>query len=167
MEITETTASNSQEALQDNVKQLHDSGISFSLDDYGTGYSNIERISSMIFDIIKLDKTFVNEADKKHDIVLKHTVSMIKELGMKIVVEGIEDETLLKRFVALGCDYIQGFYFSKPIPKSDFIEFVKNKNLRLKLSENVDNIYNSFSLRNEREVSRSIALCNVPHKYNI
>lgn len=129
LEITETTASNSQEALQENVRQLMDSGIKFSLDDYGTGYSNIERISSLLFDIVKLDKTFVNVAgNNNHDIVLNHTVSMIKDLGMKIVVEGVEDAQLLKRFTDLGCDYIQGYYFSKPIPKLDFIEFIKSKN---------------------------------------
>lgn len=129
LEITETTASNSQETLQENVKQLLESGINFSLDDYGTGYSNIERISSLLFDIVKLDKTFVNVANNNnHDIVLNHTVSMIKDLGMKIVVEGVEDETLLNRFADLGCDYIQGYYFSRPIPKPEFIQFIKEKN---------------------------------------
>jgi len=129
LEITETTASTSQDALQENVKNLQNSGIKFSLDDYGTGYSNIERISTMLFDIIKLDKTFVNVAgNDNHDVVLNHTVSMIKDLGMKIVVEGVEDEELLNRFTELGCDYIQGFYFSKPIPKTEFIEFIKLQN---------------------------------------
>lgn len=129
LEITETTASTSQEALQENVKQLQDAGISFSLDDYGTGYSNIDRISALLFDIVKLDKAFVNVPDNgAHDIVLNHTVSMIKELGMKIVVEGVETEDLLNRFVNLGCDYIQGYYFSKPIPKDEFVKFVKSKN---------------------------------------
>lgn len=129
LEITETTATYSQDALKDNVKNLHDAGINFSLDDYGSGYSNIERISTMVFDIIKLDKTFVNVANSKnHDIILKHTVSMIKELGMKIVVEGVETKELLDRFAKLGCDYIQGYYFSKPIPKGDFIDFVRKNN---------------------------------------
>ncbi len=126
LEITETTASYSQDALQENVKNLLDAGINFSLDDYGTGYSNIERISSMVFELVKLDKSFANVLNNKnHDVVLAHTVSMIKELGMKIVVEGVETKDLLDRFSELGCDYIQGFYFSKPVPRNDFIEFIK------------------------------------------
>ena len=129
LEITETTASYSQDALQENVKLLNEAGINFSLDDYGTGYSNIERISSMVFDIIKLDKTFANVANSpQHNIVLAHTVSMIKELGMKIVVEGVETKELLDYFAGLKCDYIQGYYFSKPIPRNDFISFIEKKN---------------------------------------
>lgn len=129
LEITETAASYSQDTLLDNIEKLGDSGIAFSLDDYGTGYSNMERISTMLFELIKLDKSFVNAAsDSRHDIVLAHTVSMIKEMGMKIVVEGVETRELLDRFSALGCDYIQGYYFSKPIPKDEFIKFISEHN---------------------------------------
>lgn len=130
LEITETAASYSQDALLDNMEKLNDSGIAFSLDDYGTGYSNMERISTMMFELIKLDKSFVNSVhDNRHDIVLAHTVSMIKEMGMKIVVEGIETRELLDSFCALGCDYIQGYYFSKPIPRDEFVKFISSNNI--------------------------------------
>ncbi len=129
LEITETAATASLEMLVENMKKLEAKGISFSLDDYGTGYSNIDRVSSMNFQIIKLDKSFVNvQRNEKRDIVLDNIVNMIKELGMKIVVEGVETAELLQRFADLECDYIQGFFFSQPVPKPEFIEFVKRQN---------------------------------------
>ena len=129
LEITETAASASQEMLVENMKKLEAKGISFSLDDYGTGYSNMDRVSTMNFHIIKLDKSFVNvQRNEKRDIVLDNIVRMIKELGMKIVVEGVESAELLQRFADLECDYIQGFFFSKPVPKTEFVEYVKRQN---------------------------------------
>lgn len=129
LEITETAASASQEALEENMRKLESKGLTFSLDDYGTGYSNMDRVSSMNFRIIKLDKSFVNvQRNEKRDIVLDNTVNMIKELGMKIVVEGVESAEILQRFADLQCDYIQGFFFSKPIPQNEFIEYIKRQN---------------------------------------
>ena len=129
LEITETAASASQEALKENMRKLESKGLTFSLDDYGTGYSNMDRVSSMNFRIIKLDKSFVNvQRNEKRDIVLDNTVNMIKELGMKIVVEGVESAEILQRFADLQCDYIQGFFFSKPIPQNEFIEYIKRQN---------------------------------------
>ena len=129
LEITETAASASQDTLEENMRKLESKGLTFSLDDYGTGYSNMDRVSSMNFRIIKLDKSFVNvQRNEKRDIVLDNTVNMIKELGMKIVVEGVESAEILQRFADLQCDYIQGFFFSKPIPKPDFIEYIKRQN---------------------------------------
>ncbi len=129
LEITETAAACSQDSLIENMKKLESRGISFSLDDFGTGYSNMDRVSSMNFNIIKLDKSFVNvQRNIRRDIVLDNTVRMIKSLGMKIVVEGVENAEILQRFADLRCDYIQGFFFSQPVPKPEFIEFVKRQN---------------------------------------
>jgi EAL domain-containing protein (putative c-di-GMP-specific phosphodiesterase class I) len=131
LEITETAAACSQDSLIENMKKLESRGISFSLDDFGTGYSNMDRVSSMNFNIIKLDKSFVNvQRNIRRDIVLDNTVRMIKSLGMKIVVEGVENAEILQRFADLRCDYIQGFFFSKPLPKSEFITYVKRQNNR-------------------------------------
>lgn len=129
LEITETAAVSSQDSLLENMKALESYGISFSLDDFGTGYSNMDRVSSMNFNIIKLDKSFVNvQRSIRRDIVLDNTVKMIKSLGMKIVVEGVESAEILQRFADLRCDYIQGFFFSKPLPKDEFITYIKNHN---------------------------------------
>ena len=129
LEITETATVFSQESLMENMRKLESRGIGFSLDDFGTGYSNMDRVANMNFDIIKLDKSFVNvQRNIRRDIVLDNTVNMIKSLGMKIVVEGVETAEILQRFADLRCDYIQGFFFSQPLPKDEFIQYISAHN---------------------------------------
>lgn len=129
LEITETAASNSQNIMAENIRILTEAGIPFSLDDFGTGYSNIRRMTTMPLEIVKLDKTFTDlEDNPKLESVVRNSVKMIKDMGMKIVVEGIEDEELAKLFSDLHCDYIQGFYYSKPLTKDDFVAFVQKEN---------------------------------------
>ena len=128
LEITETAASAShmQEILEENLRKLEQAGISFSLDDYGTGYSNIKRVIQMPVKIIKLDKSFVDDQhNPKMRVVLKNTVAMLKDINMEIVVEGIETQEMLDFFTELQCDFIQGYFFSKPLPKPEFISFLK------------------------------------------
>ena len=127
LEITETAASYAQNVMMNNLEKLTQAGISFSLDDYGTGYSNIKSVASLPISIVKLDKTFVDEEDNPRMwIVLKNTIKMLKDMDMSIVVEGVENAELAKKFADLDCEFIQGYYYSKPVPKSDFITFMKN-----------------------------------------
>ncbi len=125
LEITETAAANAQSIMADNLEKLTSAGINFSLDDFGTGYSNMQRVASLPLKMVKLDRTFVNHEDNpKLFIVLENTIKMIKDMEMEIVAEGIETETLVQRFSDMKCEYIQGYYYSKPIPKNDFIAFI-------------------------------------------
>ncbi|MGN1118897.1 MAG: EAL domain-containing protein [Oscillospiraceae bacterium] len=129
LEITETASGLSQCAMASNLQKLCAAGISFSLDDYGTGYSNMKRVISLPLKIVKLDKSFADEQNNpKMWIVLQNTVRMLKDMNMEIVVEGIETQTMVQRFSNLKCDFIQGYYFSKPIPKADFVAFILNAN---------------------------------------
>ena len=129
LEITETAAAYAQTTMMDNINSLTDYGIAFSLDDFGTGYSNMKRIASMPFAIVKLDKTFADiDTDDKMMKVVKNTISMVKDMNMKIVVEGVETEESLKEFSNLGVKYIQGYYFSRPLPQDKFISEVKRVN---------------------------------------
>ncbi|MBQ1171482.1 MAG: EAL domain-containing protein [Lachnospiraceae bacterium] len=128
LEITETAANEAQEIVEENIQKLTNQGIAFSLDDYGTGYSNISRIMELPFRIIKLDKSLVDKVeDSKMRILLKNTIHMIKEIGMEIVVEGVETKEMLNQFTELGCDFIQGYYFSKPLPEQEFVNFIQNQ----------------------------------------
>ena len=125
LEITETFAAHKQSVMEANIKKLTDAGISFSLDDFGTGYSNMQSIALLPLAITKLDKTFASlEDNEKMTVVVERSIDMIKALEMKIVVEGVETKEMLERFSSLGCEYIQGYYFSKPLPKKEFIEFI-------------------------------------------
>lgn len=125
LEITETAASYSQRVMADNLNKLSRAGIEFSLDDFGTGYSNMKRVVSLPLKIVKLDKSFVDEKENpKMWIFLQNTVKMLKDMNMEIVVEGIETKEMLDAFSDLKCDFIQGYYFSKAIPKDDFVKFI-------------------------------------------
>lgn len=126
LEITETAASYNQSTMTENLNTLIDAGISFSLDDFGTGYSNMDRVASLPLKIVKLDRSFVNSQHKpRMKVFLENIIKMFKEMQMEIVVEGIEDEQMVQRFSELKCDYIQGYFFSKPIPENEFVDFIK------------------------------------------
>ncbi|MDE7289867.1 MAG: EAL domain-containing protein [Oscillospiraceae bacterium] len=127
LEITETAADYAQNIMTENIGRLHSEGFTFSLDDYGTGYSNITRVASLPLTIVKLDKSFVaSEDNQRMWIVLRNTVKMLKAMDMHIVVEGVETKQLLEKFADMECDYIQGYYFSRPVPEEDFVKFVAN-----------------------------------------
>ncbi|MBR5407423.1 MAG: EAL domain-containing protein [Lachnospiraceae bacterium] len=129
LELTETAADYDPKITDENIFRLWNMGFKFSLDDYGTGYSNIKRVVSLPFDIVKFDKSFVDEMDDpKMWIAIVNTVNMLKRMNKKILVEGVENKRTLDRFIDLGCDYIQGFYFSKPLEQADFIKFVNEHN---------------------------------------
>lgn len=132
LEITETAENYAQNIMTENIERLHRAGFSFSLDDYGTGYSNISRVSSLPLKITKLDKSFVNPSDNPRMwIVLESTVKMLKSMNMEIVVEGVETKEMVRKFTELRCDYIQGYYFSKPIPAEELVKFLQ-KHLKQK-----------------------------------
>ena len=130
LEITETASSNLKNIMLDNMNKLIDYGVSFSLDDFGMGNSNINYIIEMPVKIVKFDKTLVDSyfSDTKAKIVVDKIMGMIKTLNLDIVLEGIENKNILDRALDLNIDYIQGYYFSKPIMKDEFIEFIKNNN---------------------------------------
>ncbi len=141
LELTETAADIDPEIVDRNVKKLHDMGIRFALDDYGTGYSNIRRVVSLPIDQVKLDQSFVEKIDDPHMwIVIKDTISMFKEMGKEVLIEGVESEEVAKRFLELpcdllqGCEYIQGFFFCKPLPGDEFLAFIQDH-----LKSNSDN----------------------------
>ena len=128
LEITETAVENSKDIMMNNLKELEEAGFRFSLDDYGTGYSNIQRVATLPLDIVKLDKTFADKVEQNHmQIILSNTIRMLKDLNLRIVVEGVETVEQLQLLTSMKCDYIQGYYFSKPLPKEQFITFIKEQ----------------------------------------
>ncbi len=132
LEITETAVSYGQNIMKNNLDKLSSAGISFSLDDYGTGYSNMRRVIQLPLKIVKLDKSFVDEQNNpKMWIMIQNTVKMLKDMNMEIVVEGIEDEEMVEQFSALECDFIQGYYFSRPVPEDEFVEFIRKAHIKV------------------------------------
>ena len=127
LEITETSQEVNYNVIEQNITSLSQNGILISLDDYGTGYSNILRITRLPLDLIKLDKSFVDELEKPGmKTVINETVSMLKKMNKQILIEGVETYEDFDYFRNAGCDFVQGFYFSKPLSKADFIEFMRS-----------------------------------------
>lgn len=127
LEITESAADHDPVVTSDNIRKLHEAGVQLSLDDYGSGYSNIGRIVSLPVGMVKMDKGFADEIhDESMWSVIVHTVDMLKELDKKILVEGVEDKETYDLLESLGCDYIQGYYFSKPISKEELVKLLSN-----------------------------------------
>lgn len=131
LEITESAAAYSEEQLIRNMARLSLMDITFSLDDYGSGYSNINYLVDLPFSIVKIDKYVVWAAMKKvtSRMVLENTISMFKAINLKIVTEGIEDSEMAEIITGMGADYLQGYYFSKPVPKEKLVECLKEEYL--------------------------------------
>ena len=129
LEITET-AHSTRKTLLRNMNALTKYGVSFSLDDFGTGNSNLNYVIEMPVKIVKFDKTMVNSyfENKIASFVMNSAVDMIKGLGHKIVFEGIEEEIQIDQLKVLKVDYIQGYFYSKPIDKLKFVDFIKKNN---------------------------------------
>lgn len=126
-EITETAAVNSKRTINRNMKDLISYGSSFSLDDYGSGYSNLAYVVELPLKRIKLDKLLVDSyfSSEKVKVATEYTIEMLHKLGMQIIVEGIENEEQYLAFKKLGVEYIQGFYFSKPLPKDRVLSYIQ------------------------------------------
>ena len=125
-EITETIFDNIGDVMEQNVLELKRMGYSFALDDYGIGYSNIQRMSKLPLDIIKIDKSLVDEMFTENgEVIIRNTVRMMQGIHKILVVEGVESKQEIDILDNLSCDYIQGFYFSEPLPESEFIQFMK------------------------------------------
>ena len=126
LEVTESAAIASSDVLLTNMNKLIDRNMNFSLDDFGTGFSNTATLIKYPFHSIKLDKGMVWEAmhNKKAEIILKNTIEMVKMLDMEIVAEGAETPEQVERLREMGVDFVQGFYYSKPISRDDFLQLL-------------------------------------------
>ncbi len=132
LEVTESAAIASSETLMDNMKRLIERNMKFSLDDFGTGFSNTATLIKYPFHSIKLDKSMVWNAmhNEKAETVLRNTIEMVKLLHMEIVAEGAETPEQIEKLKEMGADYVQGFYYSKPISRDSFIELLNDTQRR-------------------------------------
>lgn len=119
-EITESVASKDYKTLSGVIKELRNSGFRFSMDDYGTGYSNMQSLFELDFDVVKIDKSILWGAEKDGPglAILENSVRMIHQIGKKILVEGVETAEQVELLRPLNVEYLQGYYFSRPVPKN-------------------------------------------------
>ena len=135
LEITESIAVSSGRKLKRNMDDLINYGCTFSMDDFGTGYSNLSQITRADFSIIKIDKSLLwpifekkNPNRQNAKILLENMISMILQMGLQVVVEGVETKEQFDYLEGLGVNYIQGYYFSKPIEEQEFLRFLEKYN---------------------------------------
>ncbi len=126
-EVTESAFTKHDGLLKTIIHQLHSAGFSIELDDFGTGYSSLSSLQSLDLDMVKLDMSLIREDDPNSGkSVLELAHNIVNMMKMKTVQEGVETQSELERVRDLGCAFVQGFYFSKPLCKKDFVTFIKN-----------------------------------------
>ena len=108
--------------LRDQITGLHENGFEFSLDDYGSGYSNLSRVRQYPFTNIKIDMEVVWSYCREKDVLLPALVDGFKKMNLSITAEGIETEEMAGAMKEISCDYLQGYYFSQPVPMDEFVE---------------------------------------------
>lgn len=130
LEITESAQLKRRDIFADNLEKLKAYGLSFSLDDFGTGHSNLNYIVEMPVDVVKFDRDMTNAffVDEKARYVMEAAMQMIHGMGLKIVSEGIETKEQCEKIIEMGISYIQGYYFSKPVPENEYYDFVAKNN---------------------------------------
>lgn len=127
-EVTETAATKHPENLTRFMNTMAKSSYKFALDDFGTGFANLAQVANFPFNIIKLDKTLLNSEKEAVQTMFDELVRMFSKMNLLTVTEGVETEEQANRVIGLESDYIQGFYYSRPLPEDEFIEFIKKNN---------------------------------------
>lgn len=124
-ELTESATSDDQECMMDFLRQLKARGFKISMDDFGTGFSSLSLLTEMPIDTLKIDKSFVDDIgdaddDSRKVILIKHIISMAKDMRFHCLAEGAEEAHQVERLRKMGCDTVQGFYYCRPIPIDEF-----------------------------------------------
>ncbi len=126
-EITETAFSSVKANMLRNMNEMIENGFEFALDDFGKGASNLMYAIEMPVKVIKIDmeltKLFFN--NEKAKAVVNAIIKMAHDMNLKVVSEGVENDDEVQIITKAGIDYIQGFYFSRPLPKDEYIKFLK------------------------------------------
>lgn len=124
LEITETA---NDEQIGQMAMRLKIDGFTLLMDDFGSGYSSLNVLLETPFDVIKLDKKFMDNmmASGKGKLILEHMVSMARELGLGLLAEGVETKEQVDILGKIGCDNVQGYYFARPMPQEDFFDLLK------------------------------------------
>lgn len=125
-EITESLLLSDSEYVLQALIRLRTLGIELSIDDFGTGYSSLSRLKKLPVNELKIDQSFIKDMTENFDdqIIVRSIIDLAHNLGLSVVAEGVETENVLKDLKRLGCDIAQGYLISKPLPESDFENFL-------------------------------------------
>lgn len=126
MEVTESLYSDNTDLIISQVKKFQESGFLIEMDDFGSGYSSLGSLARFPLNVIKLDISFVRNI-KANEVVIENIIRMAHRMGLMTVAEGAESVEQFQTLKSLGCDFIQGFYFSKPLPAKEYEAYLKKK----------------------------------------
>ncbi len=127
IEVTESMFGDHMDDIRTILERCHTYGLNVELDDFGTGYSSMHTLADFPLDVVKLDRSFVQQIDNpKKERVMVNCINMIKNMNLKIVAEGVETQHQLNRLKELDVDMIQGYFYSKPLPETAFEEYLRN-----------------------------------------
>ncbi|GLX78947.1 diguanylate cyclase [Thalassotalea insulae] len=126
LEITENILMDEPQVVIDALVKLKEQGISIALDDFGTGYSSMSYLQKLPLDRLKVDRSFVNDIAKpEHAIIAETIINLGKQMNLKVIAEGIEDQEQQAKLKSLACDEVQGFFYAKPMPADEFLAFLE------------------------------------------
>ena len=132
LEITESAYADNPNQIIATVDNLRKLGFIVEMDDFGSGYSSLNMLNQMKIDVLKLDMEFMRNEMKKpsNQSILRFVVSMAHWMNLSVVAEGVETKAQVERLREIGCDYVQGYYFAKPVPVNEFEDLLKKQKIR-------------------------------------
>ncbi len=122
VEVTETAMMQRPDRARKVLEELHEMGVRISIDDFGTGYSSLAYLKELPVDEVKVDRSFVMDmmTNRRDSCIVQAVIDLGHNLGLEVVAEGVEDRASLEQLASWGCDSAQGYYFSRPLPPTDF-----------------------------------------------
>ena len=152
LELTESAYTNNPTAIKNMMEEFQKRGFSVLMDDFGSGYSSLNVLKDIAVDVLKIDMKFLSRTsiEGRSENILAAVVRMAKWLNMPVVAEGVERKEQVSFLRSIGCEYVQGFYFARPMPVADYEElaFAENKHFvepSVQRDETVDNLWTSTS----------------------
>lgn len=126
LEVTESAYTDNPQNIIDTVKELRNRGFTIEMDDFGTGYSSLNMLGELSVDILKLDMHFIQKKSLPQDkSILSFIISMSKLLELDTIAEGVETKEQVDKLKSMGCKYVQGYYYAKPMPAEEFTNYLK------------------------------------------
>ena len=113
--------------MLENLSRLRMRGFGLAIDDYGTGYSSLAYLKRLPVNELKIDRSFVMGmvSDTSDAVIVRSTIDLAHNMGLSVVAEGVEDEATLRRLRELGCDIVQGYHLSRPLPADDIAKWLR------------------------------------------
>jgi len=127
LELTESSAMRNPQQSMATLVGLKRLGVNLSIDDFGTGYSSFSYLARLPVDELKIDRSFLSDLDDNSQAVIEAIITLAHRLRLKVVAEGVENDSILQIVEGFGCDYIQGYHFCRPVPPEELIAWINDQ----------------------------------------